>query len=95
MRRCPDTDIDPIFPSTIHYSIACENSRPSSLPAEWRFAKRHSAGSEEGRLFSQANYSSERKKVHSRPNLVITKQSQIKQRILTQKEKKNQAEFKI
>ena len=34
--------------------IACENSRPSSLPAEWRFAKRHSAGSEDGRLFSQA-----------------------------------------
>ena len=29
--------------------LACENSRPSSLP------KRHSAGSEEGRLFSQAN----------------------------------------
>ena len=34
--------------------LACENSRPSSLPAEWRFARRHSAGSEEGRLFSQA-----------------------------------------
>ena len=33
--------------------LACENSRPSSLPAEWRFA-RHSAGSEEGRLLSQA-----------------------------------------
>ena len=36
------------------FFVACENSRPSSLPAEWRFARRHSAGSEEGRLFSQA-----------------------------------------
>ena len=41
--------------SFIYRVIACENSRPSSLPAEWRFARRHSAGSEEGRLFSQAN----------------------------------------
>ena len=42
------------------FTLACENSRPSSLPAEWRFAfrlaKRHSAGSEEGRLFSQATF---------------------------------------
>ena len=36
--------------------LACESSHPSSLPPEWRFTrrKRHSAGSEEGRLFSQA-----------------------------------------
>ena len=40
--------------------VACENSRPSSLPARMAFrdllAKRHSVGSEEGRLFSQANF---------------------------------------
>ena len=36
--------------------IACENSRPSSPPARVAFrAKRHSGGSEEGRLFSQAS----------------------------------------
>ena len=42
---------------SVRANLACENSRPSSLPAEWRFArlaKRHSAGSEEGRLFSKA-----------------------------------------
>ena len=26
-----------------HIRLACENSRPSSLPAEWRFARRTSA----------------------------------------------------
>ena len=26
---------------TTHICIACENSRPSSLPAEWRFARRN------------------------------------------------------
>ena len=34
--------------STLHIAVACENSRPSSLHAT-------RAGSEEGRLFSQAN----------------------------------------
>ena len=37
--------------------LACENSRPSSLPARVAFREKDAtrAGSEEGRLFSQAN----------------------------------------
>ena len=38
-----------------NHIVACENSRPSSLPVRVAFREKD-AGSEEGRLFSQANH---------------------------------------
>ena len=53
------------------FIVACENSRPSPLSAQVAFPVKDRAGSEEGRLFSQANFIVSRVKPFSSPEAAL------------------------